>query len=108
MDENCYSPAKIVEDSSIAGPSSITNKQILTTVHEKKHSRILYGVSRDDYLTAFAADKKRLKLEKSSKDGKRKETNAPALDRIPMPNLPENVKVEYRASMKDAQQRKVG
>ena len=73
---------------------------------EKKH-RMLYGVNRDDYLTAFAADKKRLKLEKTSKDGKRKETNAPALDRIPMPNLPENVKMEYRTSMKDAQQRKV-
>jgi hypothetical protein len=73
---------------------------------EKKH-RIFHGVSRDDYLTAFAADKKRQKLEKGSKDGKRKETNAPALDRIPMPNLPESVKMEYRASVKDAQQRKV-
>lgn len=74
---------------------------------KKQQHRMLYGVSRDDYLTAFAADKKRLKLEKSSKDGKRKETSAPALDRMPMPNLPESVKMEYRASMKDAQQRKV-
>nr|CAD2203667.1 unnamed protein product [Meloidogyne enterolobii] len=104
MDETSFSPTKLLDDSSFVGPSSISiGKQI--TFQEKRH-RILYGVSRDDYLTAFAADKKRLKLEKSSKDGKRKETNAPSLDRIPMPNLPENVKVEYRASMKDAQQRK--
>lgn len=83
------------------------SSQPSTSTQEKKQQcRMLYGVSRDDYLTAFAADKKRLKLERSSKDGKRKETNAPALDRIPMPNLPESVKMEYRASMKDAQQRK--
>ncbi|CAK5073082.1 unnamed protein product [Meloidogyne enterolobii] len=94
MDETSFSPTKLLDDSSFAGPSSTSiGKQI--TFQEKKH-RILYGVSRDDYLTAFAADKKRLKLEKSSKDGKRKETNAPSLDRIPMPNLPENVK--YRIS----------
>ncbi|CAK5023367.1 unnamed protein product [Meloidogyne enterolobii] len=94
MDETSFSPTKLLDDSSFVGPSSTSiGKQI--TFQEKKH-RILYGVSRDDYLTAFAADKKRLKLEKSSKDGKRKETNAPSLDRIPMPNLPENVK--YRIS----------
>lgn len=73
--------------------------------HEKK-LKMFYGVCRDDYLTSYAADKKRMKLEKS-KDGKKKETNAPAAERIPMPTLPESVKMEYRASMKDAQQRKV-
>ena len=98
------------DDFAFAGTSKATTSSIggqnQSQSPEKKH-RMLYGVSRDDYLTAFAADKKRLKLERSSKDGKRKETNAPSLDRIPMPSLPESVKMEYRASMKDAQQRKV-
>lgn len=86
--------------------SKVSMQMSMPTQEKKQQHRMLYGVSRDDYLTAFAADKKRLKLERSSKDGKRKETNAPSLDRIPMPNLPESVKMEYRASMKDAQQRK--
>lgn len=73
---------------------------------QEKRMKMFHGVCRDDYLTNYAADKKRMKLEKS-RDGKKKETNAPMPDRIPMPNLPESVKMEYRASMKDAQQRKV-
>lgn len=95
----------MLSDDQLAQPSSSKAPGSLPQSPEKR-LKMFYGVCRDDYLTSYAADKKRLKLEKS-KDGKKKETNAPAPDRIPMPALPESVKMEYRASMKDAQQRKV-
>ena len=64
-----------------------------------------YGVSREDF-TAISADKKRMKS-KEFKEGRRREANAPPLDRIPLPSLPENVKQEYRTSLRDMQQKKV-
>ncbi|KAI1731725.1 WD domain, g-beta repeat domain-containing protein [Ditylenchus destructor] len=69
----------------------------------EKKLRMFYGIPREEFI--FGPDKKKAKF-KDAKDHKKKDASAPALDRIPLPSLPENVKQERRISMKDSQQKK--
>lgn len=69
----------------------------------EKH-KMYYGVCRDDHISA--SEKKRPKS-KEFKEGRRREANAPSLDRIPLPSLSEPMKQEYRAITRDTQQKKV-
>jgi hypothetical protein len=64
-----------------------------------------YGVSREDYNSIL--DKKRQQKITKDRDGKRREANAPPLDRIPLPSLSDSVKQEYRAAYRDIQLKKV-
>lgn len=64
-----------------------------------------YGVQREDLLN-FSGDKKRLRA-KDAKEIKKRDTNAPPIDRIPLPSLPEQVKQERRIAFRDSLQRKV-
>jgi len=84
--------------------SAATSYQSNIPPKKEEKLKMYYGVSREDF-TPFSADKKRMKL-KDFKEGRRREANAPQPDRIPLPSLPESVKQEYRASIRDMQQKK--
>lgn len=60
------------------------------------------GIPRDELM--LAADKKRLK---GLKDVKKRDANAPSIDRIPLPSLSEHIKNERRLAFRDMQLKKV-
>lgn len=68
------------------------------------HHRMYYGISRDELLS-LAGDRKRMKF-KDIRD-KKKDVNAPPADRIPLPSLSENIKIERRMAYRDALTKKV-
>lgn len=63
---------------------------------------MLCGIPRDEPM--IAADKKKLK---GLKDVKKRDANTPSFDRIPLPLLPEHIKIERRIAYRDMQLKKV-
>uniref|UniRef100_A0AAF5HZS5 Threonine ammonia-lyase n=1 Tax=Strongyloides stercoralis TaxID=6248 RepID=A0AAF5HZS5_STRER len=70
---------------------------------DKKY-KVLYGTLKEDITDSFASDKKRQKI-KEGKDNKKKDNITPAIDRIPLPALTENMKSDRRAAQKEYQKR---
>ncbi|TKR92584.1 hypothetical protein L596_007211 [Steinernema carpocapsae] len=64
---------------------------------EKKY-KVFYGLIKEDLTSQF--DKKKPKG-KDGKESKKKDTNAPLIDRIPLPTLTESMKAEKRQTQKD-------
>ncbi|CEF65732.1 TAF5-like RNA polymerase II p300/CBP-associated factor-associated factor 65 kDa subunit 5L [Strongyloides ratti] len=70
---------------------------------DKKY-KVLYGTLKEDITDSFASDKKRQKM-KEGKENKKKDNIIPAIDRIPLPTLTENMKSDRRAAQKEYQKR---
>uniref|UniRef100_A0AC35UFD1 WD_REPEATS_REGION domain-containing protein n=1 Tax=Rhabditophanes sp. KR3021 TaxID=114890 RepID=A0AC35UFD1_9BILA len=69
----------------------------------KKH-KVLYGTLKEDISSSFVSEKKRQKL-KDGKESKKKDAITPALDRIPLPALTEQMKTDRRIAAKEYSKR---